>query len=52
MGQASLLTRATCCVNLGFGMSVSPRSLSFVVLPSTAHPILCSSSMFPCPMCI
>ena len=32
--------------------NVTPKSFSYVVLPSTASPILYSSSMFPCPMCI
>ena len=33
-------------------LNVTPKSFSYVVLPSTASPILYSSSMFPCPMCM
>ena len=33
-------------------LKVTPKSCSCVVIPSTAPPILYSSSMFPCPMCI
>ena len=33
-------------------LNVTPKSFSCVVLPRTASPILYSSSMVPCPMCI
>ena len=33
-------------------LNVTHRSFSCVVLPSTSSPILYSSSMFPCPMCV
>ena len=33
-------------------LNVAPKSFTCVVLPSTASPILYSSFMFPCPMCM